>query len=546
MTASASTRCSSCPRSSRSTPTSRGGSSPGSSAASSSQAGFERAVLGLSGGIDSRAGRVPRGRGDRRRTAAGRADAVPTSSPASRGDAERSSRRWAARASSSRSRRWSTATSGRATGGRRGRGRGRGSERHALRRGNFMARMRMAVAVRPVGDVGRPGCRHRQQDRVADRLHDAVRRHRLRVQPDRRPVQEPGPAAAAPSACPTRSSARRRRPTCGRARPTRARPGSVPRSWTGCSSGGSTSGARSRRWSRSGSTRTLGGAGGPAGGRRRVQAPGPTDREARAADGRRRLPLPAARAGLGAVTAADGSGAVAARHAVRRRDADREPRRRDAASARGPARRPADRRRGHAADPPPARPLRDRGADGQLPRPKAPARDRRLLDHLRAARTSRWSPTRDARGERPGRRAGRGVGRGGRRVPLPGASAVLAAVAVGPCRGPRWSHSRGSCRGRARAAGAAGPEPGRAGSAIVFEAPGRLGATLRDLAGGLRPGSRRRRVPRAHEAARIDRARHARRARGAGGRRIAGRGEIVIVVGGRGRGRELDAAGGRR
>ena len=50
-------------------------------------------------------------------------------------------------------------------------------------------------ALRPVRGVRRPGGRDRQQDRVADRLHDALRRQRLRLQPDRRPVQEPGAAA---------------------------------------------------------------------------------------------------------------------------------------------------------------------------------------------------------------------------------------------------------------------------------------------------------------------------------------------------------------
>ena len=153
--------------------------------------------------------------------------------------------------------------------------------------GNFMARQRMAVLYDRSVHVGRARRRDRQQDRVADRLHDAVRRQRVRLQPDRRPVQEPGPPARRRrSACPTRSSARRRRPTCGRARPTRPRPGSaIPvldrllfwridkrRSDEEMAALGLRSGA--------------GRAGRPDDRDLRVQAPGPADRQARAADGR--------------------------------------------------------------------------------------------------------------------------------------------------------------------------------------------------------------------------------------------------------------------
>ena len=81
-------RRSSCRPSWRSTPTSPAGSSPSSSAASSSQAGFERAVLGLSGGIDSAlvAYLVAEAIGAERLLCV----LMPyrTSSPASRGDAE--------------------------------------------------------------------------------------------------------------------------------------------------------------------------------------------------------------------------------------------------------------------------------------------------------------------------------------------------------------------------------------------------------------------------------------------------------------------------
>ena len=45
-------------------------------------------------------------------------------------------------------------------------------------------------ALRPLGDLAGPRRRHRQQDRDAHRLHDAVRRQRLRLQAHRRPLQD--------------------------------------------------------------------------------------------------------------------------------------------------------------------------------------------------------------------------------------------------------------------------------------------------------------------------------------------------------------------
>ena len=62
---------------------------------------------------------------------------------------------------------------------------------------------------------------------------------------------------AAAMACPTRSSPRHRRPTCGPARPTRSRAGSATPSSIDCCSGASTSAARSTRSSRSASSATL-------------------------------------------------------------------------------------------------------------------------------------------------------------------------------------------------------------------------------------------------------------------------------------------------
>ena len=99
----------------------------------------------------------------------------------------------------------------------------RTSAADARRRGNFAARMRMAVIYDLSVVVGRPGRRHRQQDRGAARLHDDLRRQRGGAHADRRPVQEPGPPAVGRrSACPQQILFKAPRPTCGRTRPTRA------------------------------------------------------------------------------------------------------------------------------------------------------------------------------------------------------------------------------------------------------------------------------------------------------------------------------------
>ena len=113
-----------------------------------------------------------------------------------------------------------------------------------------------------------------------------------------------------------------------------------------------------------------------------------------------------------------------------------------------------------------------------------PARTAALLEHLRggadlALVTDAGTPAR----QRPGRRAGRGVGRGGRAVvPIPGASAVLAAVAASGVAGPRWAFEgflpRSGRERRERLARIAADERGT----VVYEAPGRVAATLRDLA----------------------------------------------------------------
>ena len=79
---------------------------------------------------------------------------------------------------------------------------------------------------------------------------------------------------------------------------------------------------------------------------------------------------------------------------------------------------------------------------------------------------------------------------------------------------------------------------------MLFEAPGRVAATLRDLAAACGAGPARRRLPRADQAPRADRPRDARRAGGRGRATgaIPARGEFVLVVGGRGRGGRAGAA----
>ena len=101
-----------------------------------------------------------------------------------------------------------------------------GLEASPLRRGNFAARMRMAVlydrSVTWGGLVVGTGNKTESLIGYTTLFGD----NGVRLQPDRRPVQEPGPPAGGRDRrARTRSSARRRRPTCGPARPTRPRAG---------------------------------------------------------------------------------------------------------------------------------------------------------------------------------------------------------------------------------------------------------------------------------------------------------------------------------
>ena len=118
-------------------------------------------------------------------------------------------------------------------------------------------------------------------------------------------------------------------------------------------------------------------------------------------------------------------------------------------------------------------------------------------------------------------------------VPIPGASAVLAAVAASAVAGPRWSFEgflpRSGRERRERIARIAADERGT----VLYEAPGRVAATLADLAAACGADRAGRDLPRADEAPRGDRPRLARRA----GRALARsgeltlRGEFALVVG---------------
>ena len=124
------------------------------------------------------------------------------------------------------------------------------------------------------------------------------------------------------------------------------------------------------------------------------------------------------------------------------------------------------------------------------------------------------------------------AGEGGRVVPIPGASAVLAAVAASGVTGPRWSFEgflpRSGRDRRDRLAAIAADERG----SVVFEAPGRVAATLRDLAAACGPGRAgavTRELTKLHE--QIVRGTLGELATAVGEGTIPARGEFVLVVG---------------
>jgi 16S rRNA (cytidine1402-2'-O)-methyltransferase len=163
-----------------------------------------------------------------------------------------------------------------------------------------------------------------------------------------------------------------------------------------------------------------------------------------------------------------------------------------------------------------------------------PARERELLAHLAggadlALVTDAGTPVVSDPGEGL---VASWAAAGGTVVALPGASAVLAAVASSGVAGPRWSFEgflpRTGRERRERLAAIAADERG----AILFEAPTRLAATLRDLAaacGDDRPGAVCRELTKLHE--QVVRGTLGALAAQAADGTILARGELVVVVG---------------
>ncbi len=121
---------------------------------------------------------------------------------------------------------------------------------------------------------------------------------------------------------------------------------------------------------------------------------------------------------------------------------------------------------------------------------------------------------------------------GGRVVPIPGASAVLAAVAASGVTGPRWSFEgflpRSGRDRKDRLAAIAADDRG----SVLFEAPGRVAATLRDLeaaCGAARAGAVCRELTKLHE--QIVRGTLGELAMAVADGTIPARGEFVLVVG---------------
>jgi 16S rRNA (cytidine1402-2'-O)-methyltransferase len=121
---------------------------------------------------------------------------------------------------------------------------------------------------------------------------------------------------------------------------------------------------------------------------------------------------------------------------------------------------------------------------------------------------------------------------GGRVVPIPGASAVLAAVSATAVAGPRWSFEGFLPRtGRERRDRLAAVAADRRGT-VLFEAPGRVAATLRDLVvacGGTRRGALCRELTKLHE--QIVQGTLGELASAVADGTIPARGEFVLIVG---------------
>jgi 16S rRNA (cytidine1402-2'-O)-methyltransferase len=164
-----------------------------------------------------------------------------------------------------------------------------------------------------------------------------------------------------------------------------------------------------------------------------------------------------------------------------------------------------------------------------------PRRSDELLAHLRrgadlALVTDSGTPVVSDPG---GELVGAWVAEGGRVVPIPGASAVLAAVAASGIAGPRWSFEgflpRSGRERKERLARLAADDR----ATILFEAPTRLAATLHDLAragGADRAAAVCRELTKLHE--QIVRGRLVDLAAAVADGSIPARGEVVIVVSG--------------
>ena len=162
-----------------------------------------------------------------------------------------------------------------------------------------------------------------------------------------------------------------------------------------------------------------------------------------------------------------------------------------------------------------------------------PPRLRELLDHLRggadlAVVTDAGTPGVSDPGEELVRAW---AGDGGTVVPIPGASAVLAAVAASGVAGARWSFEgflpRSGRERRERLARLAADDR----ATILYEAPTRLTATLRDLAaacGADREAAVCRELTKLHEQIARGSLRDLSTAVGDGS--IPARGEVVVVV----------------
>ena len=163
-----------------------------------------------------------------------------------------------------------------------------------------------------------------------------------------------------------------------------------------------------------------------------------------------------------------------------------------------------------------------------------PGRTAELLDHLRggadlALVTDAGTP---AVSDPGGELVAAWAGEGGRVVPVPGASAVLAAVAASGLAGPRWGFEgflpRSGRERKERLDRVAADDR----ATVIFEAPARLAATLRDLAAasdGDRPAAVCRELTKLHE--QIVRGSLAELEAAVREGAIPARGEVVIVLG---------------